>query len=416
MNVAVVGLGKLGCPLAAVIAAAGHSVVGIDQDEVAVLAVNTGIAPVKEPGLAALLAEDLDLSATTNFDVVAACEVIFIIVPTPSDYAGRFVNDYVLDVVRAIGVVLRESVKFHTIVVSSTVMPTSMNRFIGPALEHASGRTMGVDIGLCYSPEFIALGSVINDIRNPDMVLIGEADRRSGDVLEELLASVTGGTAPVRRMSLLNAEVAKVSVNAFVTMKLSFANFLGELCEQLPGGDAAVVADAIGIDRRIGHAYLRPALSYGGPCFPRDNRAFAALARSVGIGPDLPEATDLVNERQVERLVERVLKVLPEGARVSVLGLAYKPQTPVTEESCGMALARALMAEELHITAWDPVARPEGIPVAENLHDALLGASVIVITTPWPEFAGIVPLPDQIVIDGWGLLDDGPNVLRVGRG
>jgi UDPglucose 6-dehydrogenase len=416
MNVAVVGLGKLGCPLAAVVAAAGHSVVGIDRDEVAVLAVNTGLAPVKEPGLAALLAQDLDLSASTSFDVVAACEVIFIIVPTPSDYAGRFVNDYVLDAVRAIGTVLRTSPKRHTVVVSSTLMPTSMDRFIGPALEHSSGRTIGEGVGLCYSPEFIALGSVIEDIRNPDMVLIGEADVRSGDLLEELLATVTGGTAPVRRMSLLNAEVAKVSVNAYVTMKLSFANFLGELCEQLPGGDARVVADAIGMDRRIGHAYLRPAMSYGGPCFPRDNRAFAALARSVGVGPDLPEATDLVNDRQVERLVERVLKVLPEGARVSVLGLAYKPQTPVTEESCGVALVRALMAEELHITAWDPVARPEGIPVAESLHDALLGASVIVITTPWPEFANFVPLPDQIVIDGWGLLDDGPNVLRVGRG
>lgn len=416
MNVAVVGLGKLGCPLAAVIAAAGHSVVGIDRDEVAVLAVNTGMAPVKEPGLAELLVQDLDLSASTSFDVVAACEVIFIIVPTPSDYAGRFVNDYVLDAVRSIGTALRMSPKRHTVVVSSTVMPTSMDRFIGPALEHASGRTVGEGIGLCYSPEFIALGSVIDDIRNPDMVLIGEADIRSGDVLEELLATVTGGTAPVRRMSLLNAEVAKVSVNAYVTMKLSFANFLGELCEQLPGGDARVVADAIGIDRRIGHAYLRPALSYGGPCFPRDNRAFAALARSVGVGPDLPEATDMVNARQVERLVERVLKVLPEGARVSVLGLAYKPQTPVTEESCGVALVRALMAEELHITAWDPVARPEGIPVAESLHDALLGASVIVITTPWPEFTNIVPLPDQVVIDGWGLLDDGPNVHRVGRG
>lgn len=418
MNIAVVGLGKLGCPLAAVLASAGHSVVGVDHDAETVTRINRAQAPVEETGLGELLAQpELDFAATTSTDVVAGADVTFILVPTPSDYSGRFINDYVLDAVRAIGRALRDGDRPHTLVISSTVMPGTLDRAVRPTLEHASGRAVSRRFGLCYSPEFIALGSVIADIRNPDMVLIGEANRHSGDVLEGLLRTVVGPDVPVRRMNLLNAEIAKIAVNAYVTMKLSFANTLGEMCEQLPGADASVVAEAIGHDRRIGSAYLRPAMAYGGPCFPRDTKAFAAASRMAGVMPDLAEATDVVNARQVERLVERVLKVLPEGgSRVAVLGLAYKAQTPVTTASPGVALVEELLANEVHTTAWDPMARPEGIEMAKDLDDALLGASVIVITTPWPEFAGIVPLADQVVIDGWQLIDDGPNVLRIGRG
>jgi UDPglucose 6-dehydrogenase len=415
MKVAVIGLGKLGCPLAAVLASAGHSVVGIDHNEDTVYAVNHGQAPVEEPGLAALLAEpELDLAATSDYAAIGGCDVSFVIVPTPSDYSGRFVNDHVLDAVRSIGNVLRATEGRHTVVISSTVMPGAMERAVMPALVSASGRKIGKSLGLCYSPEFIALGSVLSDIRNPDMVLIGEANAASGDLLEGLLSTVTG-LAPVVRMNMLNAEIAKISVNAFVTMKLSFANTLGELCEQLPGADASVVAGAIGLDRRIGSAYLRPAMAYGGPCFPRDTKAFAAASRAAGVMPDLAEATDAVNARQVERLVERVLKVLPDGARVCVLGLAYKPETPVTTDSCGVALVEELLANDVHVTAWDPVARPEGIEMARDLEDALLGATVIVICTPWPQFAAIETVKGQVVIDGWRLLDDAPNVIRVGR-
>lgn len=417
MKIAVVGLGKLGCPLAAVLAAAGHSVVGVDRNADTVAKVNAREAPVEETGLADLLAQPhLDFVATTSTDVVAGCDVTFVIVPTPSDYSGRFVNDYVLDAVRSIGASLRGSDRPHTLVISSTVMPGSTQRAVRPTLELASGRAVGEGFGLCYSPEFIALGSVIADIRNPDMVLIGEANPYSGDVLEGVVRSVVGPGVPVERMSLLNAEIAKVSVNAYVTMKLSFANTLGEICEQMPGADASVVANAIAMDHRIGGAYLRPAMAYGGPCFPRDTKAFAALSRMVGVMPDLAEATDLVNATQVDRLVERVLKILPENARVSVLGLAYKAHTPVTTESCGVALVEQLLAHGVHTTAWDPMARPEGIELARDLEDAVLGASVIVIATPWPEFAKIELDIDQVVIDGWGLLDDGPRVLRIGRG
>ncbi len=294
-------------------------------------------------------------------------------------------------------------------------MPGTMENEVVPLLLKAAGRRLNKDFGVCYSPEFIALGSVVHDIRNPDMVLIGETNHRVGFVLEEVLRSVVGPVPPVHHMSLVNAEIAKIAVNAYVTMKLSFANNLGEICEGIPGADANVVAAAIGADARIGSSYLRPALAYGGPCFPRDNRAYAKAAVDAGTDASLAVASDNINQRQIARLVHRVHQALPEGARVCVLGLAYKPQTAVTTESVGVRLVEVLKACDIHVTAWDPIARPEGIELAESLEDALLGATVIVVTTAWPEFADIPVLPSQVVIDGWGIVQ-GELVVRVGRG
>lgn len=417
MNIAVVGLGKLGCPLAAVLASAGHAVVGVDRNEKTVHAVNHGIAPVEEPGLAELLADpNLDLAASTSYDVVAGCDVTFVIVPTPSGGDGRFTNDFVLDAVRKIGHAIAGSDRRHLVVISSTVMPGSMESAVIPVLNKASGRKVTKrHLGVCYSPEFIALGSVIDDLRKPDMVLIGESDTRSGDQLEELMTTVVGVSVAKRRMSLVNAELAKIAVNAFITMKLSYANNLGEICEGLLGADAAVVAAAVGMDSRIGVSYLRPALAYGGPCFPRDTRAYAALASEVGTEANLAVAAQAINVRQTDRLVGRILSLLKEDAGVSVLGLAYKPYTTVTDESPGVALAEALIESGVRTTVYDPVARPAGFDVAPSLAAAIIGADVIVITTAWPEFALIEPLPDQVLIDCWGLVK-GSDVLRVGQG
>lgn len=417
MNIAVVGLGKLGAPLAAVLAAAGHSVVGVDVNWDTITKINRGVDPVGETGLAEILATpELDLAATDQYACVESCDVIFVLVPTPSGEDGGFVNDMLVSAVCGIGFELRNSTRRHVVVVSSTVMPGTMDGVLTPALlQAAAAKKLNRDLGLCYSPEFIALGSVIEDIRNPDMVLIGESGPRHGDLLEEVLRSVVGPVPPVYRMNLVNAELAKIAVNAYVTMKLSFANNLGEICEGIPGADASVVAAAIGADARIGGSYLRPALAYGGPCFPRDNRAYAKAAVDAGTHANLAVASDDINRRQVPRLMHRLRQVLPEGARVCVLGLAYKPQTAVTTESFGVRLVEVLKACEVHVTAWDPAARPEGIEMAESLEDALLGATVIVVTTAWPEFADIPVLPSQIVLDGWGIVQ-GDDVLRVGRG
>ncbi len=221
-------------------------------------------------------------------------------------------------------------------------MPGSCDAEIRPALERSSGRRVGETLGLCYSPEFIALGNVIRDMLEPDMVLIGESDSRAGDVVERLYSGICENDPPFRRMSLVNAELTKIAVNTYVTMKISYANALADMCERLPGADVEAVTDALGLDSRIGGKYLRGAIAYGGPCFPRDNKAFAVLARDLGAEALLAEATDAVNVAQTERLARIVQSRLKNGSVIGILGLSYKPDTDVIDESPGIALARLL--------------------------------------------------------------------------
>jgi UDPglucose 6-dehydrogenase len=434
MRIAVVGLGKLGAPLAAVLASKGNEVLGIDVNPEAVRLLKEGRTPVDEPGLQDLVTASHErLSATTDLAAAAGAEVSMLLVPTPSDHRGAFSNEHVLAAVDEIGRELAAREDYHVVVVASTVMPGSCDAEIRPALERASGRRVGETLGLCYSPEFIALGSVIRDMLEPDMVLIGESDPRAGDVLEQLYTGVCENDPPFRRMSLVNAELTKIAVNTYVTMKISYANALADMCERLPGADVEAVTDALGLDTRIGAKYLRGAISYGGPCFPRDNKAFSVLARDLGAEPLLAEATDAVNLAQTDRLARVVQSRLEAGNTVGILGLAYKPDTGVIDESPGIALARLLGNAGYEVRVYDPVATEAAVDAlgglaegSSSVGELLAQSDVAVIATPWREFA---ELPTDaleregrrtVVIDCWRLLPDeadgGPiEIVRLGR-
>jgi UDPglucose 6-dehydrogenase len=435
MRIALVGLGKLGAPLAAVLASKGNEVLGIDVNPVAVQFVNEGRSPVVEPGVQALISESHDrLSATTDLAAAADAEVTILLVPTPSDERGAFTNAYVLAAIADIGRGLAMRDDYHVVVVASTVMPGSCNGEIRTALERESNRRVGETLGLCYSPEFIALGNVIRDLLEPDMVLIGESDPRAGDVLERLYSGVCENDPPFRRMNLVNAELTKIAVNTYVTMKISYANALADMCERLPGSDVEDVTDALGLDSRIGSKYLRGAIAYGGPCFPRDNKAFAVLARDLGTEPMLAEATDAVNVAQTDRLARIVQSRLRPGKVVGILGLAYKPDTTVIEESPGIALARLLGDEAgYEVNVYDPVALDAALEVlgggvhgCVSIADLLERSDVVVIATPWPEFA-VLPVgalerrgDRLVVIDCWRLLSDETHaeaidIVRLGQ-
>ncbi len=421
MKISIIGLGKLGAPMAAVMAHKGNTVVGVDINPLYVQAIQEGRAPVNEPCLAEMIAANRErLTATECYEeAILATDVTFIIVPTPSGRDGRFSTAFVLKAAEKIGAALRKKQSWHLVVLSSTVMPGSVTGDLLPALKKHSGKRCPEDFGLCYNPEFIALGSVVRDMLRPDMILIGESDARSGGILEELYSGVCESKPRIQRMNYVNAELTKLSVNTFVTTKISYANMLAQICETLPGADSDVVTAALGCDTRIGPKYLKGALGYGGPCFPRDNVAFSALARDNGVPALLAEATDAMNKRQVPRLAKLIQSHLPEGGTAGVLGLSYKPNTEVIEESQGIAIAQALLDMGAQVVVYDPAAMENAKRVlsgdvifAESAAECVQQASVLAITTPWAEFQNLPPVAFQhrgghiAVLDCWRVLPE----------
>jgi UDPglucose 6-dehydrogenase len=415
-TVAVIGLGKLGSPMAASISAHGVAVIGADLDAGKVEAINRGEPPVNETNLADYIRRGrARLRATTDIEAaVAEAEITFIIVPTPSEPHGGFSLRHVLSACESIGRGLKKRKGFPIAVITSTVMPGSTGGPIRECLEKHSGKKAGKDFGLCYSPEFIALGSVIHDFLNPDFILVGESDPRSGETLDAFYQAVCDNRPHIARMNYVNAELSKLAVNTYVTTKITYANMLAHICERLPGADVDVVTEAIGHDTRIGSKYLKGAVVYGGPCFPRDNLAMGRLARDLGAQAGLAETTDRENRAEVLRLAELVKKHSRPGSKVGILGLSYKPDTEVIEESQGIGLARLLMDEELELTVYDPmalaaarVALGDGPSFASSAEDCVRQSDVVVIATPWNEFSRI---PEraysgrrtrQVLIDAW---------------
>ena len=389
-NISVIGLGKLGASMAAAFAHRGFNVIGVDTNPAHVTAFNQGRAPVQETDLGDMIADNRSrLYATLSTEeAVLDSDISFVVVPTPSDHRGAFTLQYARHAFAELGKALRKKQGYHVVVMTSTVLPGSVRTGLLPVLERESGLRCGLDFGLCYNPEFIALGSVIRDFLNPDFYLLGQFDERSGDALESVHRRVSQNQAPVKRMSLENAELAKIAVNSFVTMKISFANMLADFCEHIPGGDVDVVSDALGMDERIGRKYLTGGLGFAGPCFPRDNVALAFVGKSLGVDAALLTANDDYNLRLPRRLIERLMHILPVRGTVTVLGLSYKPLSHIIESSSGVALARALADAGYRVKVHDRLALAEARPVlerctllTESLQEALHGADVVLVTT-----------------------------------
>jgi UDPglucose 6-dehydrogenase len=416
----VIGLGKLGASMVAGIAHRGFEVTGVDVIPQAVEAVNAGHAPVQETNLEEMIASNGErIHATLDCRVaVLNSDVTFVVVPTPSGPNGAFMLKHGVAAFHEIGKALAVKDSYHLVVMTSTVLPGSTRYGLIPALEAASGKQCGRDFGVCYSPEFIALGSVIHDFLNPDFLLVGEFDQRSGDRLERAYAEIMENNAPCQRMTIENAELAKVALNTYVTTKITFANMLADLCERLPGGDVDVVTNAIGLDTRIGRKYLKGALGYGGPCFPRDNVALGYIAQQLGTRANIAETTDWFNRALPSQLMSRLEHAMQSAQTVAVLGLAYKPYSHVTEESHSIQLAKTLVEMGKRVVAYDPLAGetaraelPAEVAVCDSLAECLVQADTVLITTPDPCFKTLQAHDFNLshapvtVVDFWRLLD-----------
>jgi UDPglucose 6-dehydrogenase len=220
-------------------------------------------------------------------------------------------------------------------------------------------------------------------------------------------------------MNFVNAELAKISVNTFVTTKIAFANMLARVCERLPGADVDAVTSALGMDSRIGSKYLRGSISYGGPCFPRDNLAFGSFARSLGAPAFVAEATDASNRDGTDRLAAFVAQQLPDGGTAGILGLSYKPGTDVAEEAAGVHLARALALDGIDVVVYDPAAMPnarrelgDAVRFAPSADEVIQSSDVVVLATAWNEFLDLEPSvferdhQPRVLIDCWRIMPE----------
>jgi UDPglucose 6-dehydrogenase len=419
-RISVVGLGKLGLCIAACLAYKGYHVLGIDIDPRKVDLINKGVPVIYEPGLAEMLSICRDnLIATQNYNyAIKNSDVTFVVVNTPSNPDGSYSSEQLISASKEIGRTIKDKDSFHVVAVTSTVLPGTTDNIVKPILEKNSEKKCGVDFGLCYNPEFIALGSVIRDFLNPDFVLIGESDTKSGEILSTIYKKICENDPKIVRMSIVNAELTKIALNSYVTMKISFANTLAEICERLPGGDVDVVTSALGLDKRIGSKYIKGGLGFGGPCFPRDNKAFSFFAKQVGCRARLAEACDQVNEDQVERIVQIVKNRLNGNGKIAILGLTYKTNTNIVEASQAIDIAKALQRYGHSISVYDPLGMDNAkgflrdkVKYANSVKECIANADVCIIATPWDEFKKLNPddfsikSGKPVIIDCWRILD-----------
>jgi UDPglucose 6-dehydrogenase len=412
-TLSVFGMGKLGACMAATFAQRGFEVLGVDINPEAVRKINAGEPPVEEPRLAQTITEGRKrFRATTDPREAAETQASFFIVPSPSLPDGSFSNEFLMRAMQPVAQAVKASrKKGHIFICSSTTTPGACRQVLIPMLEQQIGGVCGKDFSFCYNPEFIALGNVINGLLEPDVVLIGESDKRAGDMLEGLYKKYNTNRPNIARMSITSAELAKISLNSYITTKISFTNQLRMVAEKYADTDIHAILDAIGSDSRIGRKYLRAGLSYGGPCFPRDNRLISHAAQQVGLSAPLAAAADEVNEMSKKQLAEQALECVAEGDTVAVLGMAYRPDTWIVEESAGLHIAQTIKRSGCRVVVHDYAATPKNSPSLlefEVLSDLAAlkkekRLKAVLICCPWPGYKKISLPKGARVFDPWGI-------------
>ncbi len=407
-RIGVIGAGYVGLVTGACLASMGNPVILRDIDPVKVAALERGDVPIYEPGLEVVIAEHRErLEYTLSLErLLERADILFVAVDTPPTYSGDADLSRVMSVIAELEATGADP--SHVLVMKSTV-PVGTGERLRAELD-ARGLA---DVGYCSNPEFLKEGDAIADFLGPDRVVVGAFDSADADRVEALYAPLG---APVLRTTVSSAEMIKYASNAFLATKISFINEIANVCEEV-GADVAVVAEGMGLDRRIGPSFLRAGIGFGGSCFPKDVAALKQLAGNSGYHFQLLTAVIEVNELQKRRVVNKLKKHLGslEGQRVALLGLAFKPGTDDMREASSLVLAARLIAEGADVTAFDPVVdgadRLHGVQLCEEAAQALAGAHAAVVVTEWPAVVDLdwaalrSTMATPLVIDGRNCLD-----------
>ncbi|WP_255196522.1 UDP-glucose 6-dehydrogenase AglM [Halorarius litoreus] len=431
MQLSVIGSGYVGTTIAACFADLGHQVVNVDIDEDIVATINAGEPPIHEEGLPELVAEHAGengtgrLEATTDYDAILDTDATFLCLPTPQHDDGRIDLSIMEAGAEQLGETLSTKDDWHTVIVKSTVVPGSTEDVITPAIEAASGKQAGETFGVGMNPEFLREGTAVHDFLDPDKVVLGADDDRALEDMHGVFDPLVDRTdAPVVETNTRTAEMIKYANNGFLAAKVSLINDIGNICKEFDI-DAYEVADAIGLDDRIGEQFLRSGLGWGGSCFPKDTNAIIHAATEAGYEPPMLQATVEVNDLQPQRFLSLLDDhVDVADKRVAVLGLAFKPGTDDVRNSRAIPVIDGLHDRGADVVAYDPVATenmqqhfPE-LAYASSAAEALDGAHAALVVTDWDEFATLDEefdtMENPVIVDGRRIVEPREGITYEG--
>jgi UDPglucose 6-dehydrogenase len=420
MKIAMIGTGYVGLVTGTCFADSGNSVICVDIDQAKIEGLRQGKMPIYEPGLSELVLKNSQsgrLKFTTDLaDAVRKSRIIYLAVGTPPAPDGSADLQALWTVTDAIA----EHLRSDAIVVTKSTVPVGTNEGIYQRLLQKLGR----EVEVASNPEFLKEGAAIDDFMKPDRVVVGVRKPETADVLHDLYRPFLRTDHPFLVMSPQSAELTKYVANALLSTKISFINEMANLCERM-GGDINDVRRGIGHDQRIGFAFLFPGVGYGGSCFPKDVRALASMARSLGIEPRIMDAVDEVNDRQKRVLVQKIVQhfgISVSGKRFAIWGLSFKPRTDDIREAPSLVVIDWLLQQGAEVSVHDP----EGM---ENVHklygdrltynqdplEAVTSADALVINTEWkdyhnPDFEDLrQKMRGKVIFDGRNLYK--PNKL-----
>ena len=432
MRVSVVGTGYVGLVTGVCLAEKGHSVFCVDVDSQKIEKINNGISPIYEPGLEELLVRNLRIKLNATLDLRQAIldtEVTMIAVGTPFD--GESIDlTYIRQVAAQIGDALKDKADYHLVIVKSTVVPGTTDNIVLPILEERSGKKAGRDFGVGMNPEFLTEGVAVRDFMFPDRIVLGGIDEHSLSVLESLYRPFSN--VRVVKTNNKSAEMIKYASNALLATMISFSNEIANLCASIGDIDVVDVMSGVHMSNYLsfllpnGEKVLAPIASFlmagcgfGGSCLPKDVKALISHGQKEGVSMQLLEAVIQINENQPHQMVSLLKEHFGSlrGLHVSILGLAFKPDTDDMRESPAIPIIRELLDQGVVVKAYDPVAIREArrifgdsIIFCETLSQVLADSQAVMLITRWDEFKNVPELlaqiqPQPIFIDGRRMLD-----------
>ncbi len=397
MKIGVVGLGFVGLSFASVLGSKGYSVIGVDADSEKISKIKSGKAPFHEPKLDKTLRKALKngLVVTTNiYPVVDECNLIFITVGTPPQKNGGIDLTTVKAVSETIGKILAKTKNKPTIVIKSTVVPETTTKLILPILEKKSKKKVSKDFGLVTNPEFLRETNAIHDTIHPHVVVIGGFDDRFTKKVERFY-SIFHKNIPLVKTNHQTSEMIKYANNSFLATKISFINQIAKICEAVPGANVDDVAKTIGLDPRVGSLFLNAGPGYGGSCLPKDIKALIDFSLRSGVNSPLLNAVESINNEQLLNIISVIKRKLVslKGKSVTILGLAFKPDTDDVRDSASLKLIELLLQHKVRVVVHDPKAIDNTkmifdskIHYAKSIKDALKGSNCAIIMTAWKQY------------------------------